>query len=320
MLDTSLDYFTQKSLINTDDISDYSITLLKCLRNCTSTPEIQSYILLHTNVVKTTMEIFDNILNTRNAYYEYLKIPLQFLVNLISSNAEHTEMVYDLYKNYLYECLKKHIHIYECSAVIYNISRFHCISPNLVEGILDCFSNENDNEYFHFLMEHFINVSYFWNFYKQNLSTDNKLKILHFLREALLNSASTCIYVPSLQILSREFINSMSVVFQLYEEIYDQKSYQLISVILQILSACSGMENYTYIFQRNKDLFINSGVMLLNIHKLGKVVGNCFTPIQKLSDFNEDKLSTHPAFGFKADLIRLIGNMCWKNSEMQNLV
>ncbi|KAJ3648841.1 hypothetical protein Zmor_020613 [Zophobas morio] len=31
-------------------------------------------------------------------------------------------------------------------------------------------------------------------------------------------------------------------------------------------------------------------------------------------------MSKHPAFGFKADLIRIIGNLCWKNRTMQDLV
>lgn len=83
---------------------------------------------------------------------------------------------------------------------------------------------------------------------------------------------------------------------------------------------------------------------------IGKQSNNCFTPLQKLSDIanamqgitndesgtcsndsetikNDNKLSSamddvqsHPAFGVKASLIRIVGNMCYKNKEYQDLV
>lgn len=69
----------------------------------------------------------------------------------------------------------------------------------------------------------------------------------------------------------------------------------------------------------------------------GKETNNCFTPLQKLSDLNiaantncndtEDssndnvkKIQSHPAFGFKAGLIRVIGNLVYKHEKNQNLV
>ena len=78
---------------------------------------------------------------------------------------------------------------------------------------------------------------------------------------------------------------------------------------------------------------------------IGKQSDNYFTPLQKLSDVasaiqgirnsdskpcssnDENKLNTtmtdlqnHPTFGFKAGLIRIIGNMCYRNKECQDLV
>lgn len=83
---------------------------------------------------------------------------------------------------------------------------------------------------------------------------------------------------------------------------------------------------------------------------IGKQSNNHFTPLKKLSDVtltmkgltnnnsdafsnniefkeNRNKLSStkndfqsHPAFGFKAGLIRIIGNMSYKNKEYQDLV
>lgn len=68
---------------------------------------------------------------------------------------------------------------------------------------------------------------------------------------------------------------------------------------------------------------------------IGKESSNYFTPLTKLSDLvphtvesmemennanAEEDPHRHPAFGFKADLIRIIGNVSYKNKECQDLV
>ena len=77
---------------------------------------------------------------------------------------------------------------------------------------------------------------------------------------------------------------------------------------------------------------------------VGKDSNNFFTPLQKLSEvapctqgqdalLNEagksndnektpynKNIQTHPAFGFKAGLIRLVGNMAFDNKHNQDLV
>ncbi|OAD58115.1 hypothetical protein WN48_00652, partial [Eufriesea mexicana] len=90
--------------------------------------------------------------------------------------------------------------------------------------------------------------------------------------------------------------------------------------------------------------------LLKSIQMIGKQSNNYFTPLQKLSEIAitmqgitdnepgtrsndsetktvEQKLSSamddiqgHPAFGVKASLIRIIGNMSYKNKEYQDLV
>lgn len=79
--------------------------------------------------------------------------------------------------------------------------------------------------------------------------------------------------------------------------------------------------------------------LLKAVHIIGKNSNNCFTPLQKLSDLavsNKDNccdeaddtsnhvctktIQSHPAFGFKASLIRLIGNLVHRNEKNQNFV
>lgn len=51
----------------------------------------------------------------------------------------------------------------------------------------------------------------------------------------------------------------------------------------------------------------------------GKEQNNCFTPVAKLAD-SSDQLNQHPAFQFKANLVRMLGNLCYKHQENQDLV
>lgn len=63
----------------------------------------------------------------------------------------------------------------------------------------------------------------------------------------------------------------------------------------------------------------------------GRASENFFTPLQKLSDVaprtgqagsspDENDIQNHPAFGFKAGLIRAIGNLCHKHKGNQAVV
>lgn len=301
-------------------IPDSLITLIRSLRNVAATSNTQPYIVYHTDVLENIRELFHFILNNKTGDSQYLKVPFQFLINIVSSNEASARVVHRNFINIIQECLFKNYHIYECSALIYNISRFEDVSSTpIIEKLMQFANSENHNEYIHFFMEKVISTEYFWNVYKEDLCLESKVIILKFTRDKLMTNENTCIHLSSLTILPKEFIDSVGIIFQTTQDTHNSKVYQ-VSLILQILSSFTSNEEYLLILQKNKDLFINVGVVLINIHKLGKSSENCFTPIPKLSDVGSQQLSEHPAFGFKADLIRFIGNMCWKRSEMQNLV
>lgn len=53
----------------------------------------------------------------------------------------------------------------------------------------------------------------------------------------------------------------------------------------------------------------------------GKEQNNCFSAVQKLSALEGgEELQSHPAFGFKASLIQVLGNLCYKYKPTQDLV
>lgn len=72
--------------------------------------------------------------------------------------------------------------------------------------------------------------------------------------------------------------------------------------------------------------------LLKALHMAGKEADNCFTPVQKLSEIapstshstknatTDKNIQNHPGFGFKAALIRLIGNLVFRNKKNQDMV
>lgn len=64
---------------------------------------------------------------------------------------------------------------------------------------------------------------------------------------------------------------------------------------------------------------VNVLVLLKSIHMAGKEEGSCFSVVQKLAEA-DDEMRDHPAFGFKASLVQVLGNLCWKHRHNQDSV
>ncbi|XP_015113494.1 ataxin-10 [Diachasma alloeum] len=105
-----------------------------------------------------------------------------------------------------------------------------------------------------------------------------------------------------------------------------------VTILLDILGVLSSSDRREcHILQRDNSLLINAVFLLRAMHMAGKEENNYFTPVQTLTDIvpnssrDEDTASdsredirNHPAFGFKAGLIRLIGNLVHKHRANQN--
>ncbi|KAK2581023.1 hypothetical protein KPH14_006072 [Odynerus spinipes] len=159
--------------------------------------------------------------------------------------------------------------------------------------------------------------------------------------------------------LSEHFRRRSDLVLKTKETYLKDVEPMEIIILLDILGVLtSEASDKLCILQKDKSLLINCCYLLKALHMSGKESENYFTPIQRLSDVapakqggvieektavdtnvanerknegevrvrtenvkeNKQDIRCHPAFGFKAGLIRLIGNMCYKNKECQDFV
>ncbi|KZC11197.1 Ataxin-10 [Dufourea novaeangliae] len=189
-----------------------------------------------------------------------------------------------------------------------------------------------------------------------DMNIEDKLYLLEIIHNEVSDSVYGCesdhlLRKDAINFLSERFCKRSDILLKTVDSYLDNMEPREIIILLDILGtvtsrsakACQSIENY-------KSLLINCTYLLRSIQMIGKESNNYFTPMQKLSDIakmmeetknnglqqnlsstetedNEYKdirerkdLCSHPAFGFKAGLIRIIGNVSYRNKECQDLV
>ncbi|XP_057661484.1 ataxin-10 [Diorhabda carinulata] len=312
LIEKYLYHFVQLSSSHKEEFAEVVTELYRSLRNCTTNKHVQDFIVENTNILQTTQ----HYIKTSNPLHLCLKIILQFLINLISSNLVASKKVYSEFLDFVKNLMEHKMYTYECSALIYNMSLFNPIDMNLFEMMLNLEECETQNEFICFFLEKCISDDCFWSFYK-GLRHKHKLTILNIIRTYQIQNKDFNIPDSGLEILIDCFLRSPDIFFKI-TNVYKQDEVQEVSLLLGVLSSISSKDKYIDKLQQNKNILVTASALLINFHRLGKSGNNSFTPVQKLSGSQSDE-AANPVFGLKADLIQLIGNMCWKNNIMKNL-
>ncbi|XP_017793635.1 PREDICTED: uncharacterized protein LOC108575372 [Habropoda laboriosa] len=194
----------------------------------------------------------------------------------------------------------------------------------------------------------------------KNMTTENKLFLLeliynevskstHKSKEEYVFTDDTVIFlIERFCRISDLILKTVDTYVGAYVDEIDPTEIVILHDILGILT--SGSYKEYSILKGYKSLLVNCTYLLKSIQIIGKQSHNYFTPLQKLSDVAlamqearnnepetnsnstkakgnesetnsaESNLQSHPAFGFKAGLIRIIGNMSYRNKECQDLL
>ncbi|XP_031831597.1 ataxin-10 [Nomia melanderi] len=186
-----------------------------------------------------------------------------------------------------------------------------------------------------------------------NLNIEDKLYLLeiihHEISDSIYNSKQEHQFIEDIiMFLAERFCRMSNLILNTVNSYSDDVETTEIIVLLDILGTITSGSSKEYQSIKNyKSLLIDCTYLLKAIQMIGRESNNFFTPMQKLSDIaqmiqesknneskedsdtkkteNEEKieeksLNCHPAFGFKARLIRIIGNMSYRSKECQNLL
>ncbi|KAI4803024.1 hypothetical protein KUCAC02_006586 [Chaenocephalus aceratus] len=100
-----------------------------------------------------------------------------------------------------------------------------------------------------------------------------------------------------------------------------QEAMTVISLLDVLCEMTSDHKQFKFL-QEHPDLLVTTVELLKQVHTIGKASKNVFSAAQNFSSLggDGDPSSHSPVISFKAHLIRLIGNLCYRNTDNQNKV
>ncbi|XP_045620243.1 ataxin-10 [Procambarus clarkii] len=159
------------------------------------------------------------------------------------------------------------------------------------------------------------------------LSGKQKLLCLDVLAAILmdpLHSRCEPLPVSTVTFLVNIFKNEADkILCSLASQLQEDDSQVLVRLANFVCSAAAS-DAWRNLLQQDTSLLITSVYLLRSITDMGKLGGNVFTPLSRLSDLTDEQqmanAENHPAFGFKCDLIRLIASLVYRHKGNQDQI
>lgn len=300
---------------------DQLYNAFKYLRDlCTKNHSFQNY--LCNDLLKSTVDIVNKIfLNYKEEFLPALKQGLQFLYNLTVENDQNKLCIWEACRIHIPDWIKlsnASVKNYTC-AVLYNITLDHedlCLDVvNNISLLNNVFYSTLDGIDFAILL-----VESLWKM----LNSEDA--------DMLMNNLYKCdssILVPALNLLF-DFLKENEVCFCFTVWLKDKYKAVLKSInakseipvndlqegfiLLKLIVILSGRDKFNLFLQQDIELLLVTKFLLEKVHFEGKNPESIFSPTENI--FTQ-RTSVE---NLKANLIRLIGNLCWRNRAMQDIV
>lgn len=307
------------------------IECLRSLRNaCATSSDVQNSLSHETSVLQDVCSAINAVLSMHKSEESIvcLRVGVQFLGNFIVNNVENQKEVWSqcsslLRSLLLFEDTKLNDY---CAMVLYNIVlgnpeiKEEIVSTDCVKAV--CCIGMQGSEFALYLMEQLIcQEGTLEKIYGPSIP-EHRLFILEVI-DMTLKSESIKLPASVFHFLSSEFIQTSDKILKTVNTVdIDDIEPEEVVKLLEVFAHASRDERYLVILQDDTSLFVTCAYLLKSMHEIGKSENNCFSAIQKLSTVTsiEPELKQHPAYGFKASLISVLGNLCWKHSKNQDLM
>ncbi|XP_069759593.1 ataxin-10 [Narcine bancroftii] len=314
----------------------------RCLRNaCVQCVRNQSHIRT-VGLINPTIQILKFLHQFRgfqsDTLIAALQCGLQFLGNLAVGNEESKDVIWknafpDLFLNSLHH-LDKKIVAY-CSMVLFTCLSTertadllnHAKGIELAKSIIKVCKKEPELDWaFLIVTEQFLKCPDLVSAVYKKMTNQERIITLELIStklsdkslESPVGSDEQAVPVRLMQFLAACFIDEcMAVLKYASATVAEEEEALVVIKLLDILcETTSNHENFSYL-QDSPALVETTIKLLYETHLAGRQCSNIFTTSQSLSFTND---VTHPAVGFKAHLIHLIGNLCYNNKENQEKV
>lgn len=234
----------------------------------------------------------------------------------------------------------------ECTMILYNL----CISEilnmadvkKIVELLLQCIVDQSNHHElqtndFHQLSMEYIITKYrsIVPVYDRLSSTEKRLHLIYYIADHMKGARHESISTVLLQFICKEFKKKSDCILRVNKTTFDAMHAKEVIALLDVIAQASSDERYSHVLATDNSLFINIGCLLQSIHEIGKqsnvktvgdeIASNIFTPVQELNQIapnssDETSIERDISYQLKSMLIRILGNLAYKNKENQNLV
>lgn len=289
----------------------------------------QTALLNYGELMEITQTLLHSFIDKHEEIPEYtatVRFILQFLSNLTIYGKPKVKAL-ETVDGYLIRCLKNSHFQYITLALMYNTIKEETVDLReyddaIYEILLDIYGEKpGEIDYLQFIMEVVLLKSpEFCEIYTE-FETEQRLNILRIVYNMVLNKNFT-FSDKLLEILLAQFKKQADCIFKSTTSNFQDQEALEVSYLIDIIASISSYEEILPKLQEDNNLLIVSASLLQGIHCVGKQAQNYFTPIEKLSQIirPSEKIRDHPAYCLKVSLIRLLGNLCYKNKKNQDQV
>lgn len=267
------------------------------------------------------------------------KMCWQFVANLTVQNG-HTQQriwqeLHELLISYL--ALATAVNARECTMILYNIYIGGAVAETSVKAIFNALVNglhtphSHDNDFFHIFMEHILTASRTVVSLYAACECSERLAVLYYIADYMRGSdnSEAIIHTVLLQHICKEFKKKSDCVLKTVTSYVDRIEPKEVVAMMDVIAQASSDERYTHVLAGDGSLFLNVGCLLRATHQIGNGDANgganIFAPVQKLDQIapnsTEDAyVERDISYQLKSMLVRIIGNLAYKNKKNQDLV
>lgn len=307
----------------------------RCLRNACIECSVNQNSIRNLDTIGVAVDLvllFRELRVEQDSLLTAFRCGLQFLGNVASRNEESQSIVWvHAFPELFMSCLNhpdKKIVAY-CSMILFtslNAERMKDLEENLniAINVIEAHQKHPASEWpFLIISDHFLKSPELVEAMYGKLSNQERITLLDIViaklvGEEQLTKDDISIFVRHAELIANSFMDQCRNVLKLTSEPHTEDKEALVTIrlldVLCEMTSNTELLGYLQVFPGLMERVID---VLRVIHEVGKESTNIFSPSDSLKAEGDIE---HMTEGFKSHLIRLIGNLCYKNKENQDKV
>ncbi|XP_055483022.1 ataxin-10 [Psammomys obesus] len=307
----------------------------RCLRNACIECSVNQNSIRNLDTIGVAVDLvllFRELRVEQDSLLTAFRCGLQFLGNIASRNEESQSIVWaHAFPELFMSCLNhpdKKIVAY-CSMILFtslNHERMKDLEENLniAINVIEAHQKHPESEWpFLIITDHFLKSPELVEAMYAKLSDQERVTLLDIMIAKIggdeqLTKDDISIFLRHAELIANSFVDQCRNVVKLISEPHTEDKEALVTIrlldVLCEMTSNTELLGYLQVFPGLMERVID---VLRVIHVVGKDTTNIFSPSGTLKAEGDIE---HMAEGFKSHLIRLIGNLCYKNKENQDKV